>query len=118
MNARVLVSCIVIALAGSACGLGDSQRHLRTGVDAQGDALSSCYAGALARNPAAAGTVHARLHVDGADGQLRQVEIVRSDISDDAFHGCFTEALQQVRLSEAPPANLDVEYTFELAPAG
>ena len=118
MSVRLVFVCIAVALWAGGCGLGDSQMHLRTAVDAQGDALSSCYAGALARNPQAGGTVHARLHVDGSDGRLREVQIVRSDISDDAFHGCFTEALQQVRLSEAPPANLDVEYTFELAPTG
>ena len=111
----VLATTLLTALVGG-CGIGDSQTRLRTAVDERQDALSSCYADALTRNPSAQGTVQARLHVEDDQGRIDRVEIVRSDIADDQFHTCFTQALQQVQLSEAPPANLDVAYTFQLRP--
>ncbi len=107
------LATVTLASVLTACGLGDSQRHLRNAVDAQRDDLQSCYAGALAREATAAGEVQAFLHVEDDEGRIEHVEIVRTDFGDDAFHACLEGSLRRLRLEEPPPANLKVEYVFE-----
>lgn len=111
-----MLSAAALVLVTTGCGIGDSQRHLRTAVDARQDALESCYASALERDAGAAGSVQAWLYVEDEAGRIERVEVVESDLSDDQLHACMDEALRQVQLAETPPANLKVEYTFQFQP--
>ena len=117
MSARLFFALTVLAAASAGCaGLGQSQRDLRTAVDAENSTLSSCYGAALQRDPSAAGTVEARLVVPKTSGKVESVNIDRSDLADPTFQSCFTDALQSIQLSQPPGVNLDVAYTFEFTP--
>ena len=103
--------------AVTACGIGDAQMHLRSAVDAKQQELNACYAGALTRNAAAAGTMHADLHVETTTGRLERVQYQSDPIQDEAFQACMTGVLQSVQLPEAPAVNLEVAYTFHFTPS-
>jgi hypothetical protein len=109
-----------IALLGlgllAGCGVGDSQTRLRTAIDAKNQELSQCYGAALGRDPATAGTMQAWIHVEDQQGRVDNVEFSGGDVNDPTLQSCMTDALTQVQLAEAPPANLKVEYTFQLTP--
>jgi hypothetical protein len=109
----------ILALVAAGCGgLGTAQRDLRSAVEAQRPTLASCYGAALERDRNAAGTVEARLLVTKETGQVEQVTIDRSDVADQGFQSCFTDALRSIRIDPKPGVNLDIAYTFELTPSG
>jgi len=110
----LLVSATLLALVG--CGVGDAQTRLRTAIDAKDQELSQCYAAALGRDGNASGTMKAWVHGEDKQGRVDGGEFEGGDVTDPALQSCMTDALTQVQLSEPPPANLRVEYTFELTP--
>ena len=117
---RALSSLLVLAIAAglAGCGIGDSQAQLRSAIDAKNQELDQCYAGALARDRDAAGSLSAYVHVDHAEGRVNQVEFTGGDGRDPSLESCISDSLTRVQLTEPPAANLKVAYTFQLTPEG
>jgi Tfp pilus assembly protein FimT len=112
----VLAVVSLIAVAG--CGIGDAQKRLRSAVDEKNAELNRCYAEALAQNRNVDGTLEANLLVNTTEGRIHQVEFTGGTGRDASLESCMVDTLTQVRLAEPPPANLKVEYTFQLTPEG
>lgn len=114
MNLKIIL--IGVALAGCG-GIGDSQKRLRTAVDARQPTLDECYGATLARDATAQGTMEVSLHVTESGGTVDQVKITRSEVADPTLQECVKSALVGVQLAPAPKANLEVAYTLTFAPA-
>lgn len=103
-------------LAG--CGIGDAQTRVRSAVDARSPDLNQCYAAALTRDASTSGTMSAWVYVESNEGRVERVEFEPGEVSDPTLQSCMNEALTQIRLDEPPAANLKIQYSFQLTPAG
>ena len=117
MRAISMGTLAVAVLAAAGCGVGDAQTRLRSAVDAKNAELNQCYAQALERDRNTSGTMQAWLHVSDQTGRLEQVEFTEG-VQDPGLQSCMTNTLTQVQLEDTPPANLKVEYTFQLERQG
>jgi hypothetical protein len=117
MRAAHVAIAGALLLLGGCKSIGDSQKRLRTAVEGKQPTLDNCYAAALSKNAAAAGSMQVTLHVTEAGGRIDDVKIGRSAISDTELHGCVRDALIGLQITPAPKASLQVEYVLEFAPA-
>jgi translation initiation factor 2 gamma subunit (eIF-2gamma) len=109
---------VVIATALAACGgggVGDAQKRLRTAVDAKQDMLDDCYEKTLARDAEAKGDVQVLFKVsNGGD--------VKSEVKGGKLDGkllkCVQKALDEIKLSPGPGANMEVTYDVTFEPEG
>jgi hypothetical protein len=108
---------LVLALAGACAGVGNSQEHLRSAVEAQRPTLDECYAEALARDASLSGQLALMLYVDKADGRVRDAQVTDAGVNDLALQECVRSSLVGVTLEERPKVELEVGYTFEFVPA-
>lgn len=104
---------IVLAIAGCGGGIGNGQARLRTAIDAKQDSLDGCYGEGLERSAEAQGTMQLLVHVLG--GRIG-VDVKSSEIEDPKLEKCVKAALEKVKLSPAPDANFEVEYTVQFKP--
>ena len=117
-QARIFgILAIAASLALGACGVGDAQSHLRTAVDARQASLNECYRQALERSEETSGVMHVRLHMPKGANAVEQVEVMDSNLGDEALEQCVVGALDGVRIDEAPKANMAVDYTFRFSPS-
>ena len=119
MNAKyvAMAGAVALAVAGACGGVGNSQQHLRTAVDAQRPTLDECYGEALARDETVAGEMALVLHVDKKDGLIEDVQVGQSGIHDAALQECVESSLVGLTLEERPKVDLEVSYTFEFVPS-
>jgi hypothetical protein len=109
------VGVAMLAIAGCG-GIGKSQTHLRTAIDAKKPTLDDCYASALERDKEIAGSMTLWVHVAEKDGTVTQVEVANSTVTDAELTQCVETTLVGTQISPAPKANLKVEYQLELRP--
>lgn len=116
MIRAISISAVSIALlAATGCGVGDAQTRVRSAVDARNPELNQCYASALERDRNTSGNMRAWIYVEDEQGRIERVEFTEG-VQDQQLQACMEGTLQQVQLEEAPPANLKIEYTFDLQP--
>ncbi|SRR5690606_9081684 len=113
----ILSLAIVLGLLAAACGPGNTQRLLRSAVDARKPKLDECYQRALERDETLAGTVRAKLSVEPKTGVVKSVEFLNS-VGDDALRSCMEDALLGIRVDQPATVQVDVEYAFDLVPTG
>lgn len=107
------------ALGGGGCAAApQTKEQLRSAVDAKRAELNACYARALQRDAALRGRMQLWVHVDRKSGRVEKVEVGdHSGVENEQLVRCVGNALKAIRLESKPPANLEVEYTLDLAPA-
>ncbi len=117
MNAKyvamVVAGAMALALAGACGGVGDSQEHLYSAVEAERPTLDACYGDALERDDALAGHMSLVLFVDDDDGRIQDVQVKEAGVGDADLEDCVVSALVGVTLDETPSVELEVDYTFE-----
>ena len=120
--ARLALGCLLavapLGALGGCKGVGDSQKHLRTAVEARQPTLDQCYATTLAKDATAAGKMELTLTVAEQGGRVEAVKVARSELADTELQGCVRDALVGVQISPAPKANLEVAYVLEFGPRG
>jgi hypothetical protein len=107
-----------LAICGCAagCAAADSQRRLRTAVDARQASLDDCYAKALAHDRTADGAMKVWLHIAENADRVDAVEIESSKIANKRLHKCVRAALLNLDIGEAADGDLRVQYTLAFEP--
>jgi hypothetical protein len=116
-NHVAMTGTLILAFTGACAGVGNSQEHLRSAVEAQRPTLDECYGEALARDESLRGQLALVLFVDKADGRVRDAQVTESGVSDLALQECVRSSLVGLTLEERPKVELEVSYTFEFVPA-
>ena len=117
MQTLALLSLGLLSILAACGGPDHSQRHLRTAVDAQQDALNHCYEKALKRDAEAAGTMTVTMRVPtNSDGQVDRVDIASKDLENKKLQTCVRNTLLGVRIA-SPDDEVRVQYTLKFAPA-
>jgi hypothetical protein len=96
-------------------GIGDAQKRLRTAIDANQDRLDTCYAKSLERDAEGKGSMVLVLRVTDT-GELEEVTVNSSEVTDRKLEKCVKAALMKVKLEPAPDGAFEVEYTFDFTP--
>lgn len=121
MNAKYIAiavtGALAVALAGACAGVGDSQQHLRSAVEAERPTLDDCYGSALQRDDTVAGEMALLVRVDDEEGRVHDVEVQEAGVHDAELEECVTSALVGTTLEETPDVDLEVHYTFQFEPA-
>ena len=122
MKGRSILWCVGVAavlVTSVGCGrVNPARRGLWSAVEAKRAELNQCYEQAVTRDASTAGSMVLWLEVDDESGSVNNVEVENSDVADPSLEPCVTGALRSIRLSEAPPITMRVQYTFLFRTAG
>lgn len=114
---RIITTITLATLAACGGGIGDSQKRLRTAIEAKQDALDDCYEKSLTRSAETAGNLNMLVKVAKKSGTI-SAKAAGGKISDTKLVKCVETALDAVKLAPAPKSNMEVTYTFAFAPEG
>jgi hypothetical protein len=107
----------LLGVAACGCATHDSQRLLRTAVDARQASLDECYATALDHDRTTAGTMKLWVHVRENAHHVDAVEIEKNaKLANKRLNRCVRAALLNIDIGEPADSEVKVQYTLAFQP--
>jgi hypothetical protein len=110
-----LVLLASIGALGFGCGSSDAHYRVRGAVEAERDALSSCYADVLELDRDADGIVNVAFTMD-EDGAVDDLTIDEGTMNDEDLPVCISTVLSRVRMDDPPSEKTRLAYTLRFRP--
>jgi hypothetical protein len=107
--------CAILGSLAAGCGAKlneNTEKQLKSALEAQHDAFKACYEKALERDRNAQGPMNLELDINKTPGAVTKAKVGVSTIQDAEMKKCVVKVVKEIKLPEPP--NVPVEGHYSL----
>jgi hypothetical protein len=107
--------CVILGSLAAGCGAKlneNTEKQLKSALEAQRDALKVCYEQALERDRNVQGPMALLLDINKTPGAVTKAKVGVTTIQDDEMKKCVVKVVKEIKLPEPP--NVPVEGHYAL----
>ncbi len=115
INVFTIALCVVLGSLAAGCGAKlneNTEKQLKSALEAQREAFKTCYVDALERDRNIQGPMSLVLDIDKKSGAVTKAKVKVTPIADGEMKKCVAKAADKIKLPEPPGVPVEGHYSL------